>query len=226
MTAVITQLHARRITRGRMPLVPIEYEAALKALAACTSLDEAKYWSNASDALAAWARMYKNDEAGVSARRLKLHAYRRMGELAQQLRPWTPGAKKGSPLCSGAGKGAPSLLMEQGLALHQANAASAAARMPRRKFEAIVNLPRPPAPNGLLPKFSGDASQAWRDIAGATGGSCLTGFRGWCRKHRARELAKGLTPDEAERAYAMVEEVTEWLDEMEQTLKKLARRSK
>lgn len=65
--------------------MPVEYEAACKALAACESIDEGKYWSDKADALAAWAKIYKSDEAAVAARRLKLMAFRRMGELASAM---------------------------------------------------------------------------------------------------------------------------------------------
>lgn len=56
MNSVITAEQAKKITGGRTPLVPVEYEAAVKSLQACATLDEAKYWSDKSDALAAWAK--------------------------------------------------------------------------------------------------------------------------------------------------------------------------
>jgi hypothetical protein len=222
MGAVSTQAVARKATRGRVAArIPVEYESAVKALAECVTLDEAKYWDDASEALKAWARIYGDDEAGVSARRLKLHAYRRMGELALQIRPWKPGAKKGAPMGSGAGKGIPSLLVEHGLALHQANQVSAAARIPKDKFQALVNLPRPPAPNALLTKFSDrNVTAAWREISGVVGGNCLLGFRGWCRGHDPEKMARGLTKSEAAKARECVEEVAEWLDRFERYLKR------
>lgn len=84
MSTVITEQQARQITGGRKPLVPVEYEAACNALAQCVDLDEAKYWSDKADALAAWAKIYRDDRISAQAKRLKLKAYRRMGELAAE----------------------------------------------------------------------------------------------------------------------------------------------
>ena len=87
MNSVISEEQARQITGGRKPLVPVEYERACTALAECQTIDEAKYWDNKADALAAWAKIYNNDQAGLEAKRLKLHAYRRMGEIAREIIP-------------------------------------------------------------------------------------------------------------------------------------------
>src|ERR1700722_7297053 len=67
--------------------MPVEYVEACKALAACVTIDEAKRWADKAEALAAWAKIYRSDEASVQAARLKLHAYRRMGKLAEEIRP-------------------------------------------------------------------------------------------------------------------------------------------
>jgi hypothetical protein len=220
MRTAITQVSARPIIE-RKARVPAEYNEAVKALAACVTLDEAKYWDDKAEALKAWAKIYGDDEAGLSARRLKLHAYRRMGELAMQMRPWKPGARKGCKMGEGAGKGVPSLLVEHGLPMHKANAASAAARMPRRKFQALVNQPKPPAPNALLAKFSDrNVTTAWREISGVIGGNSLLGFRGWCRSRDARQLARALTQTETAKARECAREAAEWLDEFERNLRR------
>ena len=87
MNAVLTREVARQITRGRTPLVPVEYETAVKSLQACIDLNDAKYWDDKADALAAWAKIYRSDETLRKAKMLKLHAFRRMGELAGELKP-------------------------------------------------------------------------------------------------------------------------------------------
>src|SRR5208282_4621524 len=89
-TKVLTKEEAKRITKGRTPLVPVEYETAITALTECAHLDEAKYWDNKADALAAWAKIYHSDECARKAKMLKMHAYRRMGQLAGELRPKMP----------------------------------------------------------------------------------------------------------------------------------------
>lgn len=118
---------------------PIQYEAAVQALQVCQTIDEARYFDNKAEALAAWAKIYGDDRAATEARRLKLHAYRRIGILAEQLRP------------QGAGrKGPPSLLREIGFTDHNAHSAIKVARMPVVAFEREVKAPRPRSPGQLV----------------------------------------------------------------------------
>lgn len=212
MNAVLTAKQAREITRGRTPLVPVEYESALKSLQACTTLDESKYWADKSDALAAWARIYKSDQAGNEARRLKLHAYRRMGELARELSPYKPGIS-----------GAQTVLRQQGLKEYQVRAALVTAKLPQKKFDAFVSSARPPSP-GDLRRYAGDRklSHSWEILTGAYQGSNSSILRTatLCQKHRAKELARGLHPEEAEKARDAARTIIEWLDEFEQYLPK------
>ena len=148
-TQVLTEKQARHITGGRKPLVPVEYEAACKALQACIDIDEAKYWADKADALAAWAKVYRDDKVGRQAKQLKLLAYRRIGELARELRPQgSAGSGKiidGKKL-RGRLKGPKSLLREHGMPSGLANAATRLSRLPKSKFDEIVNQPVPPAP--------------------------------------------------------------------------------
>ena len=111
----VVELAQMGLPASDRPAMPVQYEEALKALEACTSLDETTVWSNAADALAAWAQIYRSDEAELKAKRLRLHAYRRMGQLARDLRP--PGKMKGGGYrgCQGKLPGAISLLQEYGL---------------------------------------------------------------------------------------------------------------
>ncbi|HXR89575.1 MAG TPA: hypothetical protein VN750_04755 [Steroidobacteraceae bacterium] len=126
------------------PAMPVQYETALKALEACISLDETKIWSNAADALAAWAKIYNSDEAEVKAKRLRLHAYRRMGQLARDLRP--PGRMKGGGHrgCQGKLPGAISLLQEYGLTKTEAGAANFIAQLPEEQFQRVLERPLRP----------------------------------------------------------------------------------
>jgi hypothetical protein len=63
------------------------YEEACNALARCVDLDEAKYWSDKADALAAWAKIYHDTKIEDQARKLKAKARRSMALLAEALRP-------------------------------------------------------------------------------------------------------------------------------------------
>lgn len=120
--------------------LPVRYEEACRALAECSTIMDAKYFADKAEALAAWAKIYKSDQAEVEARRLKLHAYRKMGLLAQELRPGSRGRRG----LIGTVGGPQALLKESGLKAHQGQNALRLARVSNEKFEAISSLPRPP----------------------------------------------------------------------------------
>lgn len=216
MQAVITEKQARKITGGRKPLVPVEYESAIRSLQLCASLDDAKYWSDKADALAAWARIYRNDEAGTEARKLKLHAYRRMGDLARDIAKANVNSKD-----TAIRRSSRAVLMGSGLKGYQARAAQTTSAMPEQRFNEVVNLPKPPSPASLRAYAEGrTCSEAWAILSGKYLGSnnSLTGFKAFCSRNVAKDLARRLTADEAQKALRVVNEVTDWLDEFEQYL--------
>lgn len=217
MTQVITEQQARQITGGRTPLVPIEYEAACKALEACETLDEAKYWSDKSDALAAWAKIYHDDVVTLKAKRLKLKAYRRMGELAFELRPAK--GKKGH--LGGGAPGPRSLLMEMGLNKAESDAARTLAKMRSARFFEETDRPHPRSPIYAAQRGAAGASEAWAEIAKS--GVGLMSFQSWCGRHDARALCSVLSNDEAQKCRSAVLKIQEWLDAFEQYLPKAAK---
>ena len=214
---VITAKQARQITGGRKPLVPVEYETAVNALQACVTIDDAKYWSDKADALAAWAKIYRNDDAGRKARQLRLHAYRRMGQLAGELRP----DKRYSHNSKGFPPGPISLLTESGLTTTQASAARKLAKFSDEKFVAQLTKDSVPSPMRVLRQEAiGPITNAWGKFSGRYGRAGATQFLSFCRAHSAKELARGLAQDEAIAARHCVGEIQDWLDEFEQHLPK------
>lgn len=162
------------------PPMPVEYDTAIKALGACTSLDETKVWNNAADALAAWAQIYNSDEAELKAKRLRLHAYRRMGQLARELRP--SGRMKGGGYrgCQGKRPGAISLLQEYGLTKTEAGAANFIAQLPEEQFQRILERP-------LRPTTA--ANHLWgKDPVWIAFSRTAMALRGVLRRHPPREI--------------------------------------
>jgi hypothetical protein len=230
MQSVITQRQAREITRGRTPLVPVEYEEACKALVACSTIDEAKYWDNKADALAAWAKIYHDDKVTRQARALKLWAYRRMGELAAELRPQKSGGKKqgGSTL------GPWSLLLESGLTLAETTAARALARAPLSEVKRATEMSKPPSPLGAVRGRNGINTAPWGGkrnwfwdetkwrVCWEEIGHCIAAIR----NHDAVLMAKNINPHAMKSLPAgpsvrtRVRELIEWLDAFEQALPK------
>jgi hypothetical protein len=212
MQQVITQTQARAVLNGRAPLIPVEYETACKALAACITLDEAKYWDNKADALAAWAKIYHSPDAERKAKQLKLHAFRRMGELAGELRPRK--TLKGTAKGKGTLPGPVSLLKESGLNRREATAARRLSCLNRTEFERFVSMPRPPSPL-TVERVTGGGTDAWKILSGNAG---LKALRSFARGNSAAGMARALTPDEAKVVHDMTIEVIEWLDELDRCL--------
>lgn len=211
-TAVLTKEQARRVTKGREPHVPFEYTEAVKALVACTTFDEAKYWDDKADALAAWAKIYHSNEAALKAKQLKLHAYRRMGQLANELRPmdW----KRGN---TGAGRlpGPVALLQDNGLKKTEANAARRIALLSDRKFQKILEKPKAPA---TIAWNLWNTSPVWQEF---THGAMT--FRRFTRQHQPKEIVALLGEKDhyAATARELCKDLTEWLDELEERLAKV-----
>jgi len=189
--------------------VPVKYTAAVNALIACRHIDEAKLYADQSEALAAWAKIYNNEEARIEAKRLKLHAFRRMGTLAFELKQSPAGPKFNESLGS------------VGLSPSQIAHATCLAKVPSKKFKkAITAIPVPTLSSFTL-KLNG-VSDGWKALSGhGAGGSSsnsITAFRVFTRKYDPKTLAKSLTKDEAKRAGGIVTELIEWLDTFEQYL--------
>jgi hypothetical protein len=210
MQTVISVEQARKITGGRTPLVPVEYESAVTALQACITIDETKYWSDKADALAAWAKIYRNDDIGRKARQLKLHAFRRMGALAGELSP-----TKNNVDGKGGRSGPVAYLKKQGMSQTNARAARQLSLTEQSRFDSLVARPRPPSPTTAL-SFIADVTESWQAIRHP-----LAQMRSIVKAERsAREVARALSKDEAAKAREVTREIIEWLDEFEQHLPK------
>jgi hypothetical protein len=211
MNTVITLAQAKQITGGRNPHMPVEYENAVNALQACITLDEAKLWSDKADALAAWAKIYRSDDAARKAQQLKLHAYRRMGELALDLRPQQRKRRSDGKIM-GKKDGPASLLREQGLSSGKEFAATKLARLPQDEFEKLIARDRPPSPMAALRATHG-SMELNQVVASANS------FRAACRNispdNAARLLARAITPAQQ----SLFRELADWLDRLDQSLK-------
>jgi hypothetical protein len=206
VSAVISAEQARQITRGRVPLVPVEYETAVKALTECCTLDESKYWSDKADALAAWAKIFHSNETLRKAKQLKLHAFRRMGQLAAELRPKI---RRDLP-------GPQSLLRESGLSRMDAMAADKIGKLSVRRFDKILEEPR--APTSIVTEMYR------RDPLWAEFSRTAMTLRSYCRNNTPASIAsavKALGDREAVTARDLVTELAEWLDEFESRLPKV-----
>jgi hypothetical protein len=194
----------------RVTKPPVEYETAVKALAACLSLDDSKRWADKADALAAWAKIYHDGTVTRQAKALKLHAYRRMGQLAKELNP-----VKNSNMGREKNSGASPALEKLGLSHTEANAAMALAKIPVASFERLVDDPKSPSTYRYLINSSGTVlpgAAEWHRVQ-----SALASARTMMRTIRPRELRLG--PAHAQWCLDVIVEMNEWLDELEQFIK-------
>lgn len=227
MKTAIVQLPTYVESRVQDAILPVEYTAACRAVAACRTIDESKHWSDKADALAAWAKIYKNEQAAVEAKRLKLHAYRRMSVLADELQP-----KKQQLGPHGGSKPGPrALLLGHGFSREVTKYIRRVGAIPQSTFDEMIRSPKPPGISAASEAGVGHAkqhgrmksSEAWRrlSIGHTAGGVNLRRFITiFCRKNSAKELARSLNPGEVKAVRALLNEAQEWLDELEQYLPK------
>lgn len=213
--------------------VLVDYMAAVNAIAKCITLDEAKQWSDKADALAAWAKIYRNPQAGKEARRLKLRAFRRMNELAEEIQPRQylkgPGTKGHAQA-----PGPRALLRAQGLPEFAAQQVRRIGQIPKRRFEQLLASPDPPGliRASLLGRgIAGPSrtSSAWREIVDgrSTAATSLSRFvRNFCQHHEAGRLAQRLWPTEARAARALASQAAAWLAEFTRQLPRDTKRKR
>lgn len=196
----------------KTPRVPLKLSEAVRALAEVRSIDDAKFFADKADALAAWAKIYKDDEAGLEARRVKLHAYRRMGELAEEIQP----TREKGPGEIGRPPGAPSLLQTYGFSRTVAGRIMQIARTPEKKFERAVRNGEGIHTAARMGRALGlqshrATSESWHWLTQYIRLRALTG-------RSAKEVASAMSKGETTAARKLVSDVTDWLDEFEQYL--------
>lgn len=200
--------------RAQQLEMPVLYATAIKAIQACSTMDETKYYADKADALAAYAKMYSDETMAKEAARQKLYAYAKMGQLAGELRPTRIGGKGGSP-------GGPiSLLMEHGLSSGGAEAARRLSKMPAPMFESVVEAAKAPISTIMQERVQRRFSEAWGRFNSRSCGPAS--FLRLCMATPARELAQSLTLDEAAKAGLIFRQLADWIDEFERCLPKTA----
>jgi len=150
------------------------------AIAECTTIELAKYYDNKIDALAALAKILKDDKITVEAKRAKLLNYRKLGEIAESLRPTkfaqplpldreerrlhinaiavrVRARKRGAQIPKSLGgnsrpPGAQSLLKEHGFSQVKSTQILQVSRVPENVFKDAVGSPNPPPPRRLAIK--------------------------------------------------------------------------
>ena len=209
----LTIADARKFAKSDKFHMPVSYQKAVAELKRCKTLDGAKYFDNAAEALAVWASIYRNNEAGRQAKQLRLHAHRRMGQLARELAPGKP--KKGG----GRYPGPSAKLQEYGLSHHQANAATHLAKLGKRDFNKLVKQKSPPAPTSVTRRYRQPGTTTQWELLRQSQRNPFACY-GFVQKNDPIEIAKALNKGEVDFARTITIALIEWLDRFEQALPK------
>jgi hypothetical protein len=207
--------------------LPAVYEAAQKALAECSRVDECKTWSDKARALASYARQAKDDSLRVMAVRIQARAERRAGELLKQYPSQSESnlvqhRQEGTHLSVTRTRAAENA----GLSEHQRKTALRIANIPEREFEGAVEGPKPPTitdlaargtvarppfepaprtyvPDDLQPAPTGQATKAQ---------NLLRELAAFCGTTEPAPVARACAPLDIEALHSYVETIVGWLD--------------
>jgi len=195
--------------------LPVTYEAAQKALAECQRVDEVKDWADKAAALAAYARMAKNDNLRLMALRIQERATRRMGELLKQI----PSGSAANLVQHRQDGGVPSVTRTQvagdaGLSERQRKTALRLASIPKDQFEAAVESGSPPTLSamanwGTLPRKMAETTPEEAQLA-RRARDLLREFAAFCGAHDPVRVAFAMRDPGGCRGN--VETIDAWLD--------------
>jgi hypothetical protein len=194
--------------------LPATYQAAQRALAECERVDECKNWADRAAALAAYARMAKNDNLRLLALRIQARAERRCGELLKQIQP-APGARTDLGTAPTRGDAADAA----GLSERQRKTALRIANVPQAVFERAVESSSPPTITQLAERGTAARPiQPTPPIPPADPAevsethSALRAFVEFCGEHDAAGMAANSDPADAEPLRGYVAIIDAWLD--------------
>lgn len=195
------------VRAGTRPIVV--YEQAVRAIQECSTILEAKHWSDKSEALAAWAKIYADDRVAQEARALKLHAYRQIGRLAVLLHPQKSNGRHGMA------KGARGALIEHGFGANDANTMVRIGKIAEPKFAALVNRPRPPSPSTVVAHELAP-SPIWAKFRGR-----FAAFLSTMRYAHIDAIVRDMSDKQVDDAKGMAKEAMDALGEFQEKLWKV-----
>ncbi|MHB1870903.1 MAG: hypothetical protein ACYCT1_08620 [Steroidobacteraceae bacterium] len=197
--------------------LPVTYEAAQKALAECSRIDECRDWSDKAAALASYARQAKDNTLHNLALRIQARAQRRMGELLKQI----PSAQGANLTAAGRAGAVPisreAAARDAGLSERQRKTAIRMASIPAADFDGAVESPEPPTVTELARMGTSSKPAATepdvRPADRATASHALGLLRelaAFCATNDAAAIALACHDPDIARGH--VEEIDRWLD--------------
>jgi hypothetical protein len=194
--------------------LPLNYEAAQRALAECSRLDECQEWASKAEAIASYARQAKDDTLRKYADRIQARAVRRLGELLKQI---PPGHGANQNIQEGALPKVTreSAATEAGLSEHQRKTALRVAAVPEKEFEAQVNSDNPPSVTELAQQGTATKEITMADsIRASEAKRMLTKFSEFCQMNDPSQIGHVFKPNEIIPLRQCVGIVDKWLDQL------------
>ncbi len=174
--------------------LPSAYKAAKAALATCSKVDECKDWANKAAALASYARQSEDEELEKFARRIRLRALTRCGELLKEIEPKHTGRPGKNGTATGTNSSRKKAADQAGLSKRQKDTALRLASVPKRQREALIESDNPPTVEQLAKKGTKPKSRPLVDLKGRDPEEfkASTGVQGHVR--RLAEVVSSVTP--------------------------------
>ncbi len=126
--------------------LPALYSQAIRILAECESVDECRRWNAQAEAIASYYRQAHDETLVALAQRIKLRAWRRIGELIGEADRTIDNATE-MPMGGQAKRTGTVLGEASGLNPHEIRNARKIARIDSEKFERMTESPAPPSMN-------------------------------------------------------------------------------
>lgn len=201
--------------------LPINYQAAKRALIECEHVDECRDWANRAEAMATYAHLARDEQMELIARRVRLRAIARAGELLLSI----PNNYRGLHLTSNQGskpnpQSRAGVGRAAGMRPQDVTQALAIARVPLDVRELLIESTDPPPPSRLathpgrirprpvrLDRFT--PGPAYREMFIHAGGLCA--FVSFLKRHPPADYLRELAPDETERARRYLDRIETWL---------------
>lgn len=226
--------------------LPINYEAAKRAIRECADFDQLKDLTDKAVAMASYAKESRDESMLNDAKRIILRAKSRLGELLREIprsralrsHLRNKGEKKGKnprgPMFIPNPESRTGVARRLGLSATQAGHAMRMGAVPEDVREALIEQTPPASQWEIAGRsqtrglFSEDHRLRFSEnyhlmmsARNGTGGGSFAAFMRFAKKHDARDVASGVELAETDRLREHVAFVADWLDTLEQHLPKV-----
>jgi hypothetical protein len=196
--------------------LPVRYEQAREALAACENIDECKDWADKMAALASYAKQADDDTLQRLAMRIQARAIRRAGELLRTFK------QRGGDRKSDQSRDDPTLITQRkaagsaGMSKDQEVQAIRVANVPADEFDAAVDSDEPPTITALAERGT-DKRPVPKAAPGAVEATQLIGFlrslSAFCESHTPASVVVGLFDHEPKQIHKFLRVVGPWIEQ-------------